>query len=259
MHKVWRLRAFTAEFAETVRSFYTASYQGQIQAQFSGYDSFEAMVRSTPGNWFILTRGGYMDFQDPDRFILGWVAPWAIPCSARCAYDQLDGSFRVSKPHVYSIRMAIANNESFPLGFCIAPSELVELYSTFFDQLINLRARERHIYGKPLVRDRGAALMSYGRRSSHDLPCVWHLSANYGSKKWSATIVRRIAFATCEVDFLEQMSRILDDLTVFAEHGKLKQGMFDRFSAEFGIVSEGRTFRFDQKRAGVRAILVVSD
>jgi hypothetical protein len=83
MHKVWRPRAFTEEFAETIRSFYTPSYQGLIQAQFSDYDSFEAMVLSTPGDWLILTRRGYMDFQDLDRFILGLVAPWAMPCSAR--------------------------------------------------------------------------------------------------------------------------------------------------------------------------------
>jgi hypothetical protein len=55
-----------------------------------------------------------------------------------------------------------------------------------------------------------------------------------------ATFVRRIAFATCEVNFLEQMSRIVDDLTVLAEHDKLNQGMFDRFRTEFGIISEGR-------------------
>jgi hypothetical protein len=88
MNKVWRLRVFTEEFAEIIRSFYTASYQGQIQAQFSDCESFEAMVRSTPGNWFILARGGYMDFHSSA----------AIPCAARCAYYQLDGSFRGSKP-----------------------------------------------------------------------------------------------------------------------------------------------------------------
>jgi hypothetical protein len=55
MHEVWHLRPFTAEIADSIRSFHTTAYQGQIQAQFSGSDSFEAMERSTPGNWFILT------------------------------------------------------------------------------------------------------------------------------------------------------------------------------------------------------------
>jgi hypothetical protein len=36
------------------------------------------------------------------------------------------------------------------------------------------------------------------------------------------------------------MSRILDEVTVLAEHDNLNQGMFDRFSAEFGIIIEGR-------------------
>jgi hypothetical protein len=47
------------------------------------------------------------------------------------------------------------------------------------------------------------------------------------------------------------MSRILDDLNVLVEHDQLNQGMFDRFSAAFGIISEGGTFRFDQERACV--------
>jgi hypothetical protein len=34
------------------------------------------------------------------------------------------------------IPIAIENNEFFPLGFCIAPSESVARYSTFFDYLI---------------------------------------------------------------------------------------------------------------------------
>jgi hypothetical protein len=36
VHKVFRLRGFTDEVAETIASFYAASYQGHIQAQISG-------------------------------------------------------------------------------------------------------------------------------------------------------------------------------------------------------------------------------
>jgi hypothetical protein len=137
LKKVWRLGAFPEEIADNARSFHSRSYKSQIQAQISGYQSFNAMLAKTPGNWFILTNREHLDFDESDQFILGWVAPWAIPCSARCAYYQLHGSFRVSHPCVYSIPIAIENNESFPLGFCIAPSESIARESTFFDDLFS--------------------------------------------------------------------------------------------------------------------------
>jgi hypothetical protein len=79
MKKVWRSGAFPEEGAVTVRSFYPRSYKSQIQAQISGYQSVNAMLAKTSGNWFILTNGEHLDFDEPDQFILGWVAPWAIP------------------------------------------------------------------------------------------------------------------------------------------------------------------------------------
>jgi hypothetical protein len=91
-----------------------------------------------------------MDFAQLDRFILAWVAPWAVARSSRCAYYQHDGSLHVSKSYVYSIPIAIENNESFPPGFCIARSESIELYSTFFDFMMKLAAREADIFGNPL-------------------------------------------------------------------------------------------------------------
>jgi hypothetical protein len=52
MKKVWRLGAFPEEVADTVRSVYPRSYKSQIQAQISGYQSFNAMLAKIPGNWF---------------------------------------------------------------------------------------------------------------------------------------------------------------------------------------------------------------
>jgi hypothetical protein len=117
--------------------------------------------------------------------------------------------------------------------------------------MIQLGVQEEHIYGKPLLSDRGAAVLSYGRRFRRHFHCVWHLLENYGSNKWFTTFVRRIAFATCKNDFDEQISRIVEDLTVLAEQGNLNNAMFERFSAEFGIIRDDEGFRFDQERAGV--------
>jgi hypothetical protein len=136
MHKVWRLKAFSSEMRDIVAPFCPATSQTRI----SDDHSFEAMLANTQGTWLILTDGRPMDFGRRDRCILAWVAPWAVTCSSRCAYYQLDGSFHVSNLYVYSIPLAIENNESFPLGFCIAPSKSIELYSTSFDLMVRVRA-----------------------------------------------------------------------------------------------------------------------
>jgi hypothetical protein len=76
-----------------------------------------------------------------------------ISFSTRCAYIQLDDSSKVSEPYAYSIPLAIEQNEAFPLGFCIAPSESIELYSTFFLFMIMKGANPVDIFGKPLLSD----------------------------------------------------------------------------------------------------------
>jgi hypothetical protein len=63
IEKVWRLRAFTEEVTKTIGSFCITSYQGQIQAQFSGYYSFAAMVwifrNRVDSSWDGLGRGRF--------------------------------------------------------------------------------------------------------------------------------------------------------------------------------------------------------
>jgi hypothetical protein len=82
MQKIWRLKAFSSETKDIVQSFYPIAYQSRI----ADYNSFESMLANTEGTWLILTDGRPMNFANPPRFILVWVAPWAVACSSRCAY-----------------------------------------------------------------------------------------------------------------------------------------------------------------------------
>jgi hypothetical protein len=69
------IRAFLEEIVDLIKSYYSGSYRGQIEAQISAYNSFDAMMTSTPGNRLILNEGRLLDFARPDRFILAWVTP----------------------------------------------------------------------------------------------------------------------------------------------------------------------------------------
>ena len=46
---------------------------------------------------------------------------------------ELDASFTVCDPYVYYIPTVIIQNESFPIGFTICPSEKCQLYSEFYN------------------------------------------------------------------------------------------------------------------------------
>jgi hypothetical protein len=245
MLKIWRLKAFSTETRDIVKSFYPATYQTRI----SDYHSFEAMLANTGDLAYSYGWKAY-GLCAPRSIHPGLGCAVAVACSSRCAYCQLEGSFHVSKPYVYSTPIAIENNESFPLGLCIAPSESIELYLTFFDSMMRLGVREADMFGKPLLSDRGVALMSYGTRFTVHFHGVWHLLENYGSNQWFTPVARMIAFATCENNFNEQVSRTLDDLTALVALGELNQRIFNRFSEEFGIIQNGAEFRFDPDLAG---------
>jgi hypothetical protein len=103
----------------------------------------------------------------------------------------------VSEPFVYSIPLAIEQNESFPLGFSIAPTESIEFDSVFLQFMIRLGANREDIFNKPLLSDRGATLISYGREFRTHFHRVWRLLENYGGNKWFTALVPRMAFATC--------------------------------------------------------------
>jgi hypothetical protein len=117
--------------------------------------------------------------------------------------------------------------------------------------MMTLRANPADIFGKPLLSDRGAALLCYGRQFRAYFHCVWHLLENYGSNKCFGTFVRRLTFATGDQDFSETIVRTIDDLAVIAEMRQLNEQLFYKFSEEFGIVSgEWEGFRFAPERTG---------
>lgn len=162
----------------------------------------------------------------------------------RRSYYQLDGSFKVSHPYTYSIPLAIDKNEAFPLGFCIAPTECVELYSTFLDHFIRSGPNREDIFQKPLLSDRRRAFIADGRSFRFHFCCIWHLIENCHSNKWLVIFVKRLAFASSEADFRMKREQTLLDLRLVMSDRMVNMDLCAKFASEFGIERDSVCFTF---------------
>jgi hypothetical protein len=64
-----------------------------------------------------------------------WIFPHAYAIMNEAQYFQIDSSFEVFKPFVFSVPLTIINSDSFPLGLQISPSENCRHYMAFFKNL----------------------------------------------------------------------------------------------------------------------------
>lgn len=75
---------------------------------------------------------------------------------------ELDASFFLLSPYVYCIPTAIINNESFPLGVSVGPSEKYLLYQNFYQFIEELDPNIRHHLNTiPILSDQGVLSGSF--------------------------------------------------------------------------------------------------
>jgi hypothetical protein len=162
------------------------------------------------------------------------VFPWAASVLERAQYIQLDATFKSARPYVLSVPLAIIDNEAFPVGFAIAPTERQELYCLFDDFICDEMQIPRH-RELPILSDRGKALVAYGQRTPQrpHFFCYRHLIEDFGSGTFVAQIVRRLLFTSTEEEYksiVEQAFADFDEL----ERNSLTENGSDRFHDLFG-------------------------
>ena len=118
-------------------------------------------------------------------------------------FIELDTSFKVFTPYVFSVPTAIISNESFPLGFSIGPSESFEIYNNFYEILKDV---DQETYTKfvslAVLSDEGTALrklcITY---QIAQFFCYRHIIEKFGANSQIAVIVRKLIFFEEKMDF----------------------------------------------------------
>ncbi len=121
-------------------------------------------------------------------------------------YIELDCSFFVIDPYVYCIPLGIVNNESFPLGLSIGPSESLEIYDQFY-ALFKQKYPTIKIEKLPLLSDEGTALKALSAKYNilHFF-CYRHLINKFGASTQLGNIVRELLFSFSEAEFKEKLN-----------------------------------------------------
>ena len=185
---------------------YSDSYHRKNSAQFFEIDDPEFWHDLKGHKKFIfnsvLTQGVKVNNSYLQGFI--FLHPNYKEIIQKCNYIELDASFSLS-PYVYCIPLGIINNESFPLGITIGPSENFLLYSQFYEFVKQL---DNDIYQflitKPVLSDEGGAIEKFCNQYHISLHfyCFRHLIQKFGSSTKIGDLVKKLLFMPTHEAFL---------------------------------------------------------
>lgn len=118
-------------------------------------------------------------------------------------FIELDASFALD-PYAYSIPLCIINNESFPLGLSIGPSENHLLYSQIYDTIKNIDPDcYALLISKPVLSDEGGAIQKFC--DLHQIMihfyCFRHIIQKFGSSTKIGELVGKLLFISTKEKF----------------------------------------------------------
>ena len=122
---------------------------------------------------------------------------------ARAQCIELDASFYVMHPLVFTMPLAIVANESIPLGLSVGPTESSMLYQQFytFIQSVDADACQK-LKAIPVLSDEGLALKKFCEDNSiTQFLCFTHLIRKFGASTKLGGIVKGLLFQKSPEDF----------------------------------------------------------
>ena len=150
---------------------------------------------------------------------------------AQADFIEIDASFEVFSPYVFSIPTAIISNESFPLGFSIGPTENIELYENFYNLVhdIDVETFEK-LVKLPVLSDEGTALQAFCKKFEiTQFFCFRHIIEKFGANSQIAVIVRKLLFIEDKLEFYHYWNSYIQMITgIFLDSNTDNQNRFKK-------------------------------
>jgi hypothetical protein len=176
---------------------------------------------------------------------LSWVAPWAagilkMPSNHIPVYFELDASFRALKPYVYIVPTIVVANYGVPLGIVVTPTERAISYRMFW-QTSEEWDIQSDVYARPLLSDKGGALIAYGQDHSRHWFCFRHLLESLGSRTYVAILAHRLVFCASQMDYERNHAEAAIALAIALSLNRVTRSGAERFCQTFGftLLSDG--------------------
>jgi hypothetical protein len=178
--------------------------------------NLEILLRNSNGEFILrckqpITSENCLTYKDQEVVQLTMIFPAALEIAEKAQYFQVDASFFALRPYVDTIPLGIINNESFPWGLQISPTEKARHYKTFFDELQS-RTSENHFENKPFLSDQGTGLIKFVQSiGGLHFFCYRHLMESLGSNSRASIILRRLLFCSCLEEYQIELPQELTD------------------------------------------------
>ena len=122
---------------------------------------------------------------------------------SRAQCIEIDASFYVMHPHVFTIPLAIVANESIPLGLSVGPTESSLLFEQFYTFI---KSVDDDAYEKlkviPVLSDEGSAIEKFCNDNKiRQFLCYTHLIRKFGANTQLGGIVKGLLFQKSPEDF----------------------------------------------------------
>jgi predicted Zn-ribbon and HTH transcriptional regulator len=147
-------------------------------------------------------------FLDHKIATLTVIEPWVEQIIALADYIELDGSFHAAHPYAYTVPQAIYNNDAYPLGFCICPSESSAMFSLFYSKLKTVVPPDtyEHLCSLPVLSDEGTGIKKFCcDLRIRQFYCFRHLINKFGAAGIIGALVRKMLFISKKHDFDEEL------------------------------------------------------
>jgi hypothetical protein len=193
----------------------------------------------------------YFPFSNKTEVVqMTWIFPHAKQILEAAQYFEIDASFEVFHPYVFSVSLAIIDNNSFPLGLQISPTENFRHYLTFFQNLEKSFDLHNFFKGKIFLSDMGKAIGKIVKHlKAKQYICYRHLLETFGSNTLLSIVVHRLLFTSSAEDLLSRLPQALSDLNHLFGIGEINPSQLKKLINYFPILFAHNKFERDLSRS----------
>jgi hypothetical protein len=240
------------EFNLLIDNVFSHGHRYKIQNTIHHIDNLASLIKANPGNFILRLKDGdehsLLTYGTSEVVQMTYIFPYARSFLEHAQYIEVDGSFTAMAPYVYSIPLAMINNDSFPLGFSLAPTEKEQLYSLFFSDFEQIIDQYDFFNGRFFLSNEGKALKLFVRNiEGRHFFCYRHLLEVIGASTLAAIVVRRLLFTSSLNEFRAEVDQALLDLQILSEKGQLTDDQSKKICEIFNFQKANHEFRVIDK------------
>lgn len=200
------------------------------------------------GYVFLIKGDGFLHYEDELIKAFVWIPKCSMQALKLGNCIELDTSFKAVDPQVYVVPQLIYRNSGLPLALIVGPTECSQLYALFYrsiqaiDQIEQMNGElYEELLAKCILSDQHSSFTKLQREYSIQLfYCYVHIIRSFGAHSAISILVREILFFKSQIDFDDNIFRIIKTFKKMLKMGGSAQKHYDKFVSILGYDENGK-------------------